>query len=449
MKNDFIGHAQEKSSRRALVLTREILDVVVGRERTGNVNVRLWDGSSWPDESPRDTTIHLKHAGALRAIFLRLFEIQSCEAFIFDDFDITGDGVQMRAWTERLQGNVLDARTQLRVLGMLLRLPPPRESRGKRRNDSRRDDKSRRQSFGALGDKHSLQRDQSAIRHHYDVSNDFYALWLDPNMVYTCAYFKDENDSLEQAQTQKLDLICRKLRLQRGQKFLDIGCGWGALVIHAAKHYGVVATGVTISEAQASWAQESIRREGLEGQVRVLVQDYREVERAPDDLFDAIAAVGLCEHVGAGHMPNYFQKVGSLLRDGGVFLNHGSANRKLVRRQIVPSFTDTYVFPDAQLVPISLLLQEADAAGFEVRDVENLREHYALTLAHWLRNLEKNRAQATACVGEETCRVWRLYMAASGFGYTSRLLALYQTLLVKNDNRGRNDLPLTRVDWFE
>ena len=444
-QNEIIRRIQRETSRRALQTTRAILDLAIGSERTGNVNVRLWDGTLWPDESPRAATFHLKHAGALRAVFLRLFEIQSCEAFIFDDFDIVGDGAQMQAWTESLQSHKLDARSQIRVLELLLRLPPPRESRGKHRNQLRRDDKLRRQGCAKIGDKHSLQRDQAAIRSHYDVSNEFYQLFLDPQMVYSCAYFHSKNDSLEVAQTQKLDLICRKLRLQRGQKMLDIGCGWGALVIHAAKHYGVDATGVTISVAQAQLARERIAREGLSDQVQVLVQDYREVE----DQFDAIASIGMCEHLGASQLPIYFQTAWKLLRDGGVFLNHGIANRRLVKKQIVPSFTDLYVFPDSQLVPISWLLQEADAAGFEVRDVENLREHYAKTLAFWLRNLEDNREWALQFVSEETCRVWRLYLAASGFGFSNRVLAIYQTLLVKNDGRGRNTLPLSRDDWFE
>ena len=444
MKNEIIQQIQNQSSQRALKTTREILDLAIGRERTGNVNVRLWDGTLWPDDSSRAATFHLKHAGTLRAVFLRLFEIQSCEAFIFDDFDIVGDGAQMQAWTERLQSHKLDGKTQLRLLKLLLKLPPPQESRGKHRNALRRADKLRRQGREKLGDKHSLQRDQNAIRSHYDVSNEFYQLILDPQMVYSCAYFQNENDSLETAQTQKLDLICRKLRLQHGQKLLDIGCGWGALVIHAAKHYGVHATGVTISEAQATLARERVASEGLNSQVQVRVQDYREVEGQ----FDAIASVGMCEHLGASQLPVYFGTAWKLLRGGGVFLNHGIANRKLVKKQIVPSFTDLYVFPDSQLVPISLLLQEADAAGFEVRDIENLREHYAKTLAFWLRNLEENREESLQFVSEETCRVWRLYLAASGFGFSNRVLAIYQTLLVKNDGRGRNALPLTRDDWF-
>jgi cyclopropane-fatty-acyl-phospholipid synthase len=337
---------------------------------------------------------------------------------------------------------VPDWPSRFEVLGDLLKLPPTRESRGRERTRQRHEDVGRARIEGR---KHSVARDRAAVAHHYNVSNEFYALWLDSQMVYSCAYFKNADDTLEQAQTQKLDLICRKLRLQPGQKLLDIGCGWGGLILHAAKYYGVDATGVTLSQPQCGFARQRIEREGLSDRCRVLVRDYREIEETG---FDALASVGMCEHVGAKMMQAYFSEAWKRLKPGGVFLNHGISNRKLVRWQSVPSFVDAYVFPDGQLVPLHVLLAGAEKAGFEVRDVESLREHYAQTLRHWVRRLEAHKTEARTMVNEPTYRVWRLYMAASSFGFQIGVLNLYQTLLIKPD-AGHSRLPLTREDWYE
>ncbi len=437
-----VSRAQHLSNQRALQLTRQILDEVIKPERAGEVGIRLWDGSLWPDETPRATTLHLKHAGALRAIFLRFLEIQSCEAYLFDDFDIEGRIENLAPFMEGLRDSSDKQTSPLRVLAMMLRLPPTRESRGDYRTQLRRANRQRT-ARDLSGERHSEERDSAAIQRHYDVSNEFYALWLDPKMVYSGGYFKSETDSLEDAQTQKLDLVCRKLRLQRGQKLLDIGCGWGALIVHAAKHYGVYATGVTLSPSQAAWARDVVERECLQNQVRVLVQDYR----ATEGTFDAVSSIEMVEHVGAKNLREYFATAHRVLKDGGVFCVQASTNRKIEWKR-VPTFMDRYVFPDGQLIPPWDLMREADAVGFETRDVEDLREHFALTLRHWLRRLEDNREAALQHVDDVTYRVWRLYMAASAFAFDTRNVGMHQLLFSKPDARGRSHQPLTRDDWF-
>jgi cyclopropane-fatty-acyl-phospholipid synthase len=304
------------------------------------------------------------------------------------------------------------------------------------------------------GQRHSVERDRQAVTYHYDVSNDFYALWLDRRMVYSCAYFQSPTDDLNTAQERKLDYICRKLRLRPGQRVLDIGCGWGGLVICAAERHGVDATGITLSRPQAALANERIRAVGLADRARVLVQDYRETEPPPGG-YDALVSVGMFEHVGAKLLPTYFAQAERLLRPGGVFLNHGIANRAtdiygvLSRKpQHGPSFNDTYVFPDGELVPINVTLHAAEESGFEVRDVESLREHYALTLRHWVRRLEAQHVQALRHVDEPTYRVWRLFMSGSAHGFTHGRLNVYQALLVKPDAAGESGLPLTRAEWY-
>jgi cyclopropane-fatty-acyl-phospholipid synthase len=291
-----------------------------------------------------------------------------------------------------------------------------------------------------------VERDRQAVTYHYDVSNDFYALWLDRRMVYSCAYFQAPDDDLDTAQKRKLDYICRKLRLKPGQRLLDIGCGWGGLVLYAAQHYDVDATGITISGPQAALANERIAAAGLSEHCRVEARDYRELDDLQD--YDALVSVGMFEHVGAAVLPAYFAQAGRLLKPGGVFLNHGIANRATDAPQRAPGFSDAYVFPDGELTPINVSLRAAEEAGFEVRDVESLREHYALTLRHWVRRLEAQHDQALKFVDEPTYRVWRLFMSGSAHGFASGRLNVYQALLARPDGQGRSGLPLTRDDLY-
>ena len=283
------------------------------------------------------------------------------------------------------------------------------------------------------------------MTYHYNVSNDFYALWLDQRMVYSCAYFEAADEDLDTGQERKLDYLCRKLRLVPGERLLDIGCGWGGLVIHAAQRYGVQALGITLSQNQAMLANERIARAGLQNCCRVERRDYRDMSDITG--FDKIVSVGMFEHVGESRLPLYFGRAWQLLRPGGVFLNHGIALRATDRRHAGPTFIGRYVFPDGELVPVNAALRYAEQASFEVRDVESLREHYALTLRHWARRLELHQDQALQVVDKPTFRIWQLFLHGSAYFFTSGLLNLYQALLLKPD-KGRSGLPLTRKDWY-
>ncbi len=276
---------------------------------------------------------------------------------------------------------------------------------------------------------HYKARDREAIQYHYDVSNDFYRLWLDRRMVYSCAYFKTGEESIDIAQEQKLDHICRKLRLGPGDRFLDIGCGWGALIVHAAQKYGVEATGITLSENQHAVAAERIRAAGLEGRCRVLLRDYREMEG--DGAFDKIASVGMFEHVGLKNLPVYFAAVQRLLADGGIVMNHGITSVDPESREVglgAGEFVEKYVFPHGELPHLSLVLREMAGAKLEVMDVETLRLHYARTLAHWSRRLEANLDAARANAGEKRTRIWRLYLAGCAHAFERSWVSIHQVL---------------------
>lgn len=293
---------------------------------------------------------------------------------------------------------------------------------------------------------HSAQSDRKAIQYHYDVSNDFYRLFLDRSLVYSCAYFRSDADTLERAQEQKLDYILTKLRVQPGQRLLDIGCGWGALIIRAAAKYGCIATGITLSRNQYELACERIRAAGLEGRCEVRLQDYRDVPETGG--YDRIASVGMFEHVGLKHLGAYFRKVESLLAEDGVALNHGITAAHPDNRVVgmgVGQFIDKYVFPDGELPHISLVLREMSAAGFEIADVESLRRHYARTCEHWSENIERNRTEAVRIAGEKRYRIWSIYLAGCAFGFARDWMNVYQVLAVKA--RRPNPLPPTR-DWI-
>jgi cyclopropane-fatty-acyl-phospholipid synthase len=400
-----------------------------------NVSFQLWDGTLWPDERPRAATLVLKHPGALREMLASGTAKGLAEAYLRDDFDVRGDieaGFELALALENRPKDWFDS---LLNYHRLHRLP----TRPGGRHDGRDFD-------GLKGRAHSLERDRQAVSFHYDVSNDFYRLWLDREMVYSCAYFERADEDLDRAQQAKLRHVCRKLRLRPGQRLLDIGCGWGALAIHAAQEYGVSVTGVTLSARQAELAAACAAEAGVAQSVSIELRDYRELKR-PEE-FDAVVSVGMSEHVGRNHLPEYFATVKRLLKPGGVFLNHAIGEKRPGDRFRGPSFVNEYVFPDGDIPAIPLVVQAAEDAGLEVRDVENLREHYALTLRHWVRRLEAAHDRALAFVNEPTYRVWRLYMAGSAHGFDHGDLAVYQTLLAKTDAAGRAHLPLTRRDWY-
>lgn len=394
--------------------------------------VRLRDETVWRcGDHPRFTLV-LKHPCALNTMFMSPSELTLGEAFIYDDFDVEGNLESAFEFADVLLQRDYSVTEKLRLGSLLARLPWKASER------------RHRQAPDVDGSVHSKERDRRTVTYHYDVSNEFYLLWLDRSMVYSCAYFKSARDGLDTAQTQKLDYICRKLRLRAGDRLLDIGCGWGGLLLHAAKNYGVEAFGITLSVPQAEWARKRIREAGLQERCRVEVSDYRDIDVGPG--YDKLVSVGMFEHVGEALLPEYFHQAWKLLRPGGVFLNHGIAVSATFERK-GPSFVDRYVFPDGELVPVNVTLHAAESSGFEVRDVESLREHYALTLRHWVRRLEGRAEQARSIVGDVTYRVWRLYMSGSAHGFSTGRLNLYQVLLSKPEH-GENHLPLTRKDWY-
>ncbi len=293
--------------------------------------------------------------------------------------------------------------------------------------------------------RHTRRSDRKAIEYHYDVSNDFYRLFLDRNMVYSCAYFRDHGDSLETAQEQKLDHILSKLLVKPGERLLDIGCGWGALVLRAAKKYGADATGITLSQNQYEYACERIRAEGLQDRCRVELRDYRDL---PDDAsFDKISSVGMFEHVGLRNLPVYFEKIRKLLKPHGLVLNHGITSSGVDKLEAGPdtgSFIDRYVFPDGELPHISLVMREMAAAGLEVADVESLRRHYARTCHEWASRLEAKREEAANLVDEKKLRIWQIYLAGSAFGFAKGWMNLYQVLACRASDHEARTLPLTR-----
>jgi cyclopropane-fatty-acyl-phospholipid synthase len=289
---------------------------------------------------------------------------------------------------------------------------------------------------------HSKLENREAIHFHYDVSNEFYALWLDPALVYSCAYFENPEVGLDAAQQAKLEHICRKLSLKAGERFLDIGCGWGALVIHAARNYGVRAHGVTLSPQQLKVARERIEQAGLSDSVTVELMDYRDLPGEPQ--YDKIASIGMFEHVGLKNLPVYFATVHRLLKPRGLFLNHGITHDCEGWEPTVSTrFINRYVFPDGQLDTISNVQRVMEREKFEIFDVEGLRPHYAMTLRHWVSRLECNKPAALRHVNESTYRVWRLYMAACALQFESGEIGIYQVLASKR-SVGVPDLPLTR-----
>jgi cyclopropane-fatty-acyl-phospholipid synthase len=419
----------EKSAARAMAIVHELLREYHPRDFA----VELWDGSRWDPEPGQFCrfTWRINNAGGLKAAIGAATQVALGEAYIYNHFEISGDILAIFPVAEYLAEKPFSTVEKLRLASLLLGLPSPSHEE--------------RPGAKLRGKLHSKPRDRMAVTFHYDVSNDFYKVWLDPAMVYSCAYFKSAEDGLEAAQEQKFDYICRKLRLRAGERLLDIGCGWGGLIVHAARRYGVHATGITLSQQQLALAQERIENEGLASRCEALLLDYRDAHQLGE--FDKLVSVGMVEHVGLSALPEYFRAAHRLLKPGGVFLNHGIGRAGNRPKPTEPTFTDVYVFPDGEMIPISDMLGCAERARFEVRDVENLREHYFLTLCHWLRRLEAKAEQACNLVGDLKYRIWRLYLAGSAYYFQSGKLDLYQSLLVKSTD-GRSGMPLTRGDWY-
>ncbi|MHB1268313.1 MAG: class I SAM-dependent methyltransferase [Acidithiobacillus ferriphilus] len=292
---------------------------------------------------------------------------------------------------------------------------------------------------------HSKAQDAQAIHYHYDVSNDFYKLWLDRNMVYSCGYFKTGAEDIDTAQEQKLDHICRKLHLQPGEKLLDIGCGWGGLLSWAATHYGIQGVGVTLSEQQFAYAKERMEREGLANRVEIRLQDYRDIPER--DYFDKVSSVGMFEHVGRARLGEYFSVINRVLKEGGWVMNHGitaSQQDDEDGHHSGSDFMDKYVFPDGEIPHLWRLVREMAGQDLEVLDVENLRPHYAQTLIHWVQRLEAHKEEAVAMVGDKRYRIWAIYMAGCAYAFWRNWSALHQVLAVKQTREELTPRPWER-----
>jgi len=402
----------------------QAFELIVPAER--GVGFRAYDGST---AGPADAvvTLDVRTPRAVEYLASSPNQLGLARAYVTGDLEIIGSAYDAMSRLYPMPMDHLTTSDKLKLARMFAGkalkrpTPPPQERTLK-------------------GDRHSKRRDAEAIHHHYDVSNLFYSWVLGPSMAYTCAVFPDADASLEVAQATKFDLVCRKLGLEPGMRLLDIGCGWGGMVRHAVKYYGVTAIGATLSEQQAIFAQQRIAEEGLGDRAEVRFSDYRDVKEKD---FDAISSIGLTEHIGRDNYPAYFAFAYGKLKTGGRMLNHTITRSDDGERAIYKnSFINRYVFPDGELSGPGHIMSAFNNAGFEIRHEENLREHYALTLKHWCENLENHWDEAVAEAGLGTARVWRLYMAASRMGFDINNIQLHQMLAVKNDARGRSGMPL-------
>ena len=409
--------------------------------------VRFWDGRGFratSDRQPRFTLV-IRRPGALGRMLTPPTDLAIGEAFVHGDCDVEGDIFAFVSLPNRLGALPLGVRDWARLLTRLRGLTDaPPATAGRSAADLR-------------GERHSAARDEAAIRFHYDVGNAFYALWLGERMVYSCAYFRTDDASLDEAQQAKLDLVLDKLGVRDGMRLLDIGSGWGGLLIRAAERFpNLTGVGITLAERQHALSRERIEAAGFGDRLRVELMDYRE---APVRLgrFDRIASIGMAEHVGERRMHAYFGAARDCLEPGGLFLNHaitaqpsrisppgggllpGALGRLAARR----SFIDAYVFPDGELLPLPVMLDAAQAAGFEVHHVESLRPHYARTLRYWVSGLEAHWDEAVALAGEAIARTWRLYMAGAAIGFEAARLDVHQQLLALPRADGSSDAPMT------
>ncbi|MFE1427109.1 class I SAM-dependent methyltransferase [Streptomyces fungicidicus] len=410
------------------------------------VRVRAWDGS---EAGPPDTpTLVVRNRRALRHLLWKPGELGLARAWVAGDLAVEGD---LYTALDRLSGLIWERDEETRTLTRSLRdpgfrsavrgllalagsplppAPPPEEARRLRRG------------------LHTRHSDRRAISHHYDVGNDFYELVLGPSMVYSCAYWPapPPRGTLEQAQHDKLELVARKLALEPGRRLLDVGCGWGSMAVHAARDHGVDVVGVTLSQEQAAYARKRVADEGLTDRIEIRVQDYRDVTDGP---YDAISSIGMAEHVGSRRYLEYATALHRLLKPGGRLLNHQIARRPQRDETTyrVDDFIDAYVFPDGELAPLGSTVTLLERAGFEVRDVESIREHYALTLRGWVANLESGWSRAVALTGPGRARVWQLYMAASALAFERNRIGVNQVLAVRTPESGACALPLRSRTW--
>ena len=404
------------------------------------VRLRAWDRS---EAGPPDAvaTIVVRSRRALRRLLWQPNELGLAQAYVAGELDVEGDLSAVLALPDRLAERAgrpdltLGRRERLAMASTALRLgaigPPPRPPA---------------EESGLTGARHTRRRDRAAISHHYDVGNDFYRLVLGPSMTYSCAYWPSVELSLADAQAAKHELVSRKLGLGPGMRLLDVGCGWGSMVIHAATRHGVRAVGVTISASQAELARERTVAAGVADRVEIRPQDYRDVADGP---YDAISSIGMAEHVGRENLAEYAGRLAGLLGPSGRLLNHAISQSRDTGSDPRSSFLHRYVFPDGDLLPVGLTVSALEDAGLEVRDVESLREHYVLTLRQWVANLEAGWDEAVRRTSVGRARVWRLYMSGAAVTFEAGRVGVHQVLAVKPARDGGSGLPLTRGQWLE
>ncbi|GGX92383.1 class I SAM-dependent methyltransferase [Streptomyces fructofermentans] len=407
------------------------------------VRIRAWDGSeAGPPEAP---VLVVRNRRALRRLLWRPGELGLARAWVSGDLAVDGDlyavldMVAGLVWergedARTLRGALADREVRAAVRGLVRMAGPPLPPAPPREEVRRRTHL------------HTRRSDRRAISHHYDVGNDFYELVLGPSMVYSCAYWQSPESTLEEAQGDKLELIARKLDLKPGTRLLDVGCGWGSMAIHAAREHGASVVGVTLSQEQAAYARKRVADEGLTDRVEIRVQDYRDVGDGP---YDAISSIGMAEHVGSERYLAYARALFALLRPGGRLLNHqiGRRPRRDESAYEIDEFIDAYVFPDGELAPVGRTVSQLETAGFEVRDVESIREHYGLTLRHWVANLEAGWPEAVRLTSPGRARVWRLYMAASALAFERNRIGVDQVLAVRTPDSGASGMPLRARTW--
>ena len=415
------------------------------------VSIRLWNGTALTVGnlansatakklgSLKTFTLVCRSPAAVRAMVMGTDPLRLAEVYFRDEVDIEGNFFAALGLKDHLQAIRLSWRDRVQAIAAALQLSWA--------DRAALPVKAERNALHSTSVKlHSKAENRDAIAFHYDVSNDFYALWLDDAMVYSCAYFEHADISLANAQQAKLDHVCRKLMLRPGDKLLDIGCGWGALAIHAAQHYGVQAHGITLSKRQLALARERVAQAGLQNVVTLELRDYRDLDG--EGAYDKVSSVGMFEHIGLNNLPVYFAKVHHLLKPGGLFLNHGITHDvEGWEKTLSSEFINRYVFPDGQLDTVSNIQRVMERAHFEITDVESLRPHYALTLRHWVARLEQHHDEALQYVTEATWRIWRLYMAACALEFESGEIGVYQVLASKRAGC-LAALPLTRQHLY-
>jgi cyclopropane-fatty-acyl-phospholipid synthase len=412
---------------------KPIADVVAQALNHPALQIRAYDGSSYgPADS--EVRIELRSPAALSYLITAPSSLGLARAYISGELEIDGDPYELLklVWTDRVAtlswSDRVDILRNIDPKALRWVDPPAEEFRARRLRN---------------GFRHSKARDAAAISHHYDVSNTFYEWVLGPSMTYTCACFPTEDATLEAAQAHKYELVAQKLALEPGMRLLDVGCGWGGMVRHAAKHHGVQALGVTLSRQQAEWAAKAIADEGLSDLAEVRYADYRDVREGN---FDAVSSIGLTEHIGNAKLPAYFRFLRSKLRPQGRLLNHSITRPTTTEPVHIRGFIDRYVFPDGELEGVGRIISAMQDNGFEVRHEENLREHYAKTLHGWCDNLAAHWDEAVREVGLGRAKVWALYMAGSRLGFERHTIELHQVLGVRVDEHGSSGMPL-RPTW--